>query len=79
MSITYIRKRTEIRDRNWSEIKKDSLDIDRATILTYHGNTKSKMISWQLSKVTEDLIKIQKKWKDVFGSTITKEATDICN
>jgi hypothetical protein len=45
--------------------KKDSIDIDRATILIEGGNTKSKQISEQLSKVTEEeeLIKIQKKTK----------------
>jgi hypothetical protein len=37
------------------------------------------MISQQLSKVAEDLVKIQKKRKDVFWSTITTEATEICN
>ncbi len=47
--------------------KKDSLDIDRATILIDGGNTKSKKITEQLSKVTEDLIKTQKKRKGVFG------------
>jgi hypothetical protein len=43
--------------------KKDTLDIDRATILIDGGNTKNKTISEQLSKVTEELIKIQKKAK----------------
>jgi len=47
--------------------KKDTLDIDRATVLIDGGNTKNKTISEQLSKVTEELIKIQKKRKDKFG------------
>jgi len=47
--------------------KKDSPDIDRAIILIDGGNTISKKIIEQLSKVTEDLIKIQKKRKGVFG------------
>ncbi len=47
--------------------KKDSLDTDRATILIDVGNVKSKMISEQLSEVNEELIKIQKKRKDIFS------------
>ncbi|CAF2889007.1 unnamed protein product [Rotaria sp. Silwood2] len=46
---------------------KNSLDIDRATILIDGGDTKSKTIIEQLSKITEELIKIQKKRKDTFG------------
>ncbi len=46
---------------------KDNIDIDRATILIEGGNTKSKQISEQLSKVTEELIKIQKKRKEKFS------------
>jgi hypothetical protein len=46
--------------------KKDNLDIDRASILIEGGNMKNKTISEQLTKVTEDLIKIQKKRKDAF-------------
>ncbi len=34
-----------IKDWNWNGIKQDSIDIDRATILTDGGNTKSKTIS----------------------------------
>jgi len=47
--------------------KKDNLDIDWATILIDGGNTKSKTISDQLAKMTEDLMQIQKKRKDVFA------------
>ena len=36
------------------------------------GNAKSKTVSEQLSKVTEDLIKIQKKTKRYIGSTTTQ-------
>ncbi|CAM4808041.1 unnamed protein product [Rotaria magnacalcarata] len=47
--------------------KKDSLDIERATILIDGGNNKSKIIGEQLLKVTEDLIDIQKKRKSTFN------------
>ncbi|CAF4919690.1 unnamed protein product [Rotaria sp. Silwood1] len=47
--------------------KKDSIEIDRSTILIHGGNTKSKEINEQLSKVTEELIKIQKKRKSKFS------------
>ncbi|CAF1331520.1 unnamed protein product [Rotaria sp. Silwood1] len=47
--------------------KKDSIEIDRSTILIHGGNTKSKEINEQLSKVTEELIKIQKKQKNKFS------------
>jgi hypothetical protein len=43
--------------------KKDNLDIDRAIILIECDNTKSKTISAQVSRVTEDLIKIKKNEK----------------
>ncbi len=45
---------------------KDSLDIDRATILIEGGNNRNKIVSDELMKVTEDLINIQKKRKDAF-------------
>jgi hypothetical protein len=47
--------------------KKDNLDMDRASILIDGGNIRNKSINEQLVKVTEDLIKIQKKRKDAFG------------
>ncbi len=47
--------------------KKDSLDIDRATILIEGGNIKTKKIGEQLSEVTEELVKIQKKRRDKFA------------
>jgi hypothetical protein len=46
---------------------KDSLDIDRATILIEGGNNRNKIVSDELMKVTEDLINIQKKRKDAFA------------
>ncbi|CAF4586322.1 unnamed protein product [Rotaria sp. Silwood1] len=45
---------------------KDNLDMDRASILIDGGNMRNKSINEQLVKVTEDLIKIQKKRKDAF-------------
>ena len=59
--------------------KKDSLDMDRATILIEGGNTKNKKISEQLSKVTEELIKIQKKRKDKFSQQQQQKATKTYN
>ncbi len=56
-----------IRDGDRNGPKKDNLNIDRATISIDLSNIKSKIINEQLSKITEDLIKIQKKRKDVFG------------
>jgi myosin heavy subunit len=48
--------------------KKDSISIDSASILIEGGNVRSKSISEQLSKVTDDLIKIQNKRKDAHRS-----------
>jgi hypothetical protein len=41
--------------------------MDRASILIDGGNMRNKSINEQLVKVTEDLIKIQKKRKDACG------------
>ena len=46
---------------------KDSMDISRATILIEGGNNQSTTIGVELMKVTEDLIKIQRKRKDAFA------------
>ena len=48
--------------------KKDSISIDSASILIEGCNVRSKSISEQLSKVTDDLMKIQKKRKDAHRS-----------
>ena len=59
---------SDVTERLQIAIKKnDNLDIDKASILIDGSNMKNKSISEQVTKVTEDLIKIQKKWKDVFG------------
>ena len=41
--------------------RKDSIDIDRASMLIEGGNNRSKMIGDALFKVTGDLMNIQKK------------------
>ena len=46
---------------------KNSIDISRATILIEGGNNQSTTIGVELMKVTEDLIKIQRKRKDAFA------------
>ncbi|CAM4842632.1 unnamed protein product [Rotaria magnacalcarata] len=61
--------------------QKDNLEIHRSTILIDGGNTKSKAVNEQLSKVTENLIQIQRKRKNNFGQqqqkrqkTLTEES-----
>ncbi|CAF4117335.1 unnamed protein product [Rotaria magnacalcarata] len=61
--------------------QKDNLEIHRSTILIDGGNTKSKAVNEQLSKVTENLIQIQRKRKNSFGQqqqkrqkTLTEES-----
>jgi len=45
--------------------KEDNIDTDRATILNEVVNTKSQQNSEQLSKVTEEMIKSQKKKRKI--------------
>ena len=61
--------------------QKDNLEIHRSTILIDGGNTESKAVNEQLSKVTENLIQIQTKRKNNFGQqqqkrqkTLTEES-----
>jgi len=45
--------------------KEDNIDMDRTTTLIEFGKTKSKQNSEQLSKVTEEIIKIEKKKRKI--------------
>ncbi|CAF4943706.1 unnamed protein product, partial [Rotaria socialis] len=58
---------------------KDNLEIQRSTILIDGGNTKSKAINEQLSKVIEELIKIQTKRKNNFTQQQQKRQKTLTN
>ncbi|CAF3359254.1 unnamed protein product [Rotaria socialis] len=58
---------------------KDNLEIQRSTILIDCGNTKSKAINEQLSKVIEELIKIQTKRKNNFTQQQQKRQKTLTN
>ncbi|CAF2061871.1 unnamed protein product [Rotaria magnacalcarata] len=59
--------------------KKDSFDMDRASTLIGGATARCKMITEQLSKVTEELIKIQKKRKEKFGEQQQKRQKTTMN